>query len=133
MSDTPSFKWSKVDLADSYRIRVFDKDGQLVLEEMVRNNSFTPSPLPRGKVLTWRVGVRFSESNAWAESAPANFQVLSAKDFETIQRTERLMPNSHLALGVAYESFGLRDEAAREYRALRKSNPRSSLARKLLH
>ncbi|MCL5104481.1 MAG: hypothetical protein M1133_10265 [Armatimonadetes bacterium] len=134
MSDMPRFSWSKVELADSYRIRIFDEKGQVILEKTTQGNSLTPStPLPRGVILTWRVGVRFSESDAWAESAAAKFKVLSAEDFETIQRTERLMPNSHLALGVAYESFGLRDEAAREYRALLKSNPHSSLARKLLH
>jgi hypothetical protein len=36
-------------------------------------------------------------------------------------------------MGVAYESAGLYDEAQNEYRALRRANPNSKLAQRLLY
>ena len=76
--------------------------------------------------------MRFGKSDSWAKSKAAVFKVLSAEDLGTIQKVKRQMPGSHLALGVAYESVGLYEEAASEYRALRRANPNSQLARNLL-
>jgi hypothetical protein len=92
-----------------------------------------PEALSRGEEYTWRVGVRFSESDSWAESAPAKFYVLSSDDYSSIQQVKTALPGSHLALGAAYESFGLYEEAQQEYRALRRSNRDSSLARRMLY
>lgn len=133
LSQKPTFTWTSVDLAESYRVRVYD-NGNLVIEQVVKHNSFTPSkPLARGKVYSWRVGVRFGETDQWAESAAVGFAVLSAKDYASIKRVQSKLPGSHLALGAAYESVGLYGEAAAEYRALRRANPDSKLAQKLLY
>ncbi len=133
LSDTPTFKWSSVELADSYRLRVFDKDGNLVIDETADGNSLSVArPLPRGEMYRWRVGVRFSEYDSWAESASGAFHVLSADDYASIQNVKKQLPGSHLALGAAYERCGLYDEAAAEYQALKRQNPKSELARKLL-
>jgi anti-sigma factor RsiW len=133
LSQKPTFTWSAVDLAEAYRVRVFDNSGNLVMEQVVKHNSFTASkPLARGKVYSWRVGVRFSETDQWAESAAVGFAVLSAEDYASIKRVQSNLPGSHLALGAAYESAGLYDEAAAEYRALQRANPDSKLAAKML-
>ncbi|MHB9037296.1 MAG: anti-sigma factor family protein [Armatimonadota bacterium] len=134
MSDRPTFAWLKVELAQSYRIRIYDAQFQMVAEETTNTSSIVlPDTLRRGEDYTWRVGVRFSESDSWAESAPAKFHVLSAEDYSSIQRVKRALPGSHLALGAAYESVGLYHEAQQEYRALRRLNRDSSLARKMLY
>jgi|GEM_PF-879954 len=134
INDTPTLVWSAVDLADSYRVRVYDDSGNLVAEETTDKTSITlAKPLARGQVYKWRVGVRFSESEEWAESAAAKFAIISAADYTSIQKLKNQLPGSHLALGAMYESLGLYDEAANEYRALRRANPNSKLAQKLLY
>ena len=133
MDDTPRFSWSSVDLAESYRIRILDEDGRTIVEQIVNTNSFTPrQSLERGKTYIWQVGVRFSESDNWANSSAARFAVLSSDDYNTISTVKHQMSGSHLALGVAYESLGLTEQANAEYRALVKSNPGSKLAKQLL-
>jgi len=134
LSANPTLSWSKVDLADSYRVTVYDSAGNLVAEQTTSGTGLTlAKPLARGKVYSWRVGVRFSETDGWVESGAAKFAVVSADDFNTIQHVRATLPGSHLALGAAYESAGLYDEAANEYRLLRRANPNSALAKKLLY
>lgn len=134
LSATPTFTWSAVDLAVSYRVRVYNESSNLVIDQIVTKNSFSPAkPLARGQVYKWRVGVRFGETDQWAESAAVKFAVLSSNDYASIKRVQNTLPGSHLALGAAYESVGLFDEAAREYRALRQQNLDSMLAKKMLY
>ena len=73
-----------------------------------------------------------SNGDPWIESAAARFYVVSAEDYGLIQKVKKQLPGSHLALGVAYERCGLYEEAAQEYRALRRQNANSALARRLL-
>jgi len=130
----PSFTWSKVDLADSYRIVVTDAGGNVVLDATTKNHSFSPArPLQRGRVYTWRVGVRFGPDDEWSNSSAARFGVLSSEDLSRIQQVKRLLPDSRIALGVAYESAGLYEEASAQYRALRARHPESALARQMLN
>jgi len=133
LSVQPQMKWSKVDLAESYRVRIYDIQGRLVMEKTTANYTLIAGALPRGNQYLWRVGVRFNESDDWVESAKGSFYVLSAEDYASIQNAKKNAPGSHLALGAAYESYGLYNEAQQEYRALRRDNRDSSLARKLLY
>ena len=134
MTSRPTFTWSKVDLAESYNLKVTDTKGNAVFEGTSSTNSLTLSePLARGRTYIWQVGVRFSKSDAWANSSIGGFTVLPDDSMRSIAKVERQLPGSHLALGATYESLGLYDEAAREYRALRRANPGSALARKLLN
>ncbi len=134
MSAKPTLSWSLVDLSESYRVRVYDSAGNIVAEQTSDSSKLTlTNPLERGEVYSWRVGVRFGETDGWVESAAAKFAVLSQEKYNDIQRVKTMLPGSHLALGAAYESAGLYDEAAEEYRMLRRENPNSKLAKKLLH
>ncbi len=133
ITQKPAFTWAAVDLAESYRVRVYDKSGNLIIDQVVEQTTFTPSSsLPRGKAYSWRVGVRFSETDGWVESAAGGFAVISAEDYSLINRARKDFAGSHLAMGAAYESAGLYEEAAAEYKALRRANPNSELANKLL-
>lgn len=134
ISATPTFNWSPVDLADAYRVQVYDTSGHVVAEEITKNTSLTFSdPLPRGKSYSWRVSVRFGEEDSWTRSASSPFHVLSEQDYDTINSVRTQLRGSHLAMGAAYESAGLYDEAANEYRILRRQNPNSQLARDMLY
>lgn len=130
-TNRPSLTWSASDMAESYLVTIYDrKSGRIVMEETTKDNTFTPSePLARGMVYKWRVGVRFNEGDDWTQSKAETFSVLSAEDFTTIQKLKA--QGSHLALGAAYEYFGLFDEAAAEYNVLAKENPRSEISGKL--
>ncbi len=133
LATTPTFKWTSVDMAQAYHLSVTDKQGNVVADEIVPGNSCVLTrPLRRGEIYRWQVGVRFGETDGWATSQAAGFQVLSSQDYSSIRNLRSHLPHSHLALGAAYESFGLYDEAASEYRALRRSNRHSALAHKLL-
>jgi hypothetical protein len=133
LSNYPKFKWSSVDLADSYRVLITTKDGNVVFEGNTDKNTLTLSkPLQRGQVYNWQVGARFSKSDPWSNSLAARFKVLSSEDFASIQKVKSSLPGSHLALGAVYESLGFHNEAVNEYRALLKDNPTSSLALKLI-
>jgi len=132
IADRPTLKWSAVDQADSYRVQVYDDQNNLIFTQTTDLTSMTlPTSLARGRVYKWQVGVRFSEVDRWADSNAVKFGVISDEDYASINRLRREMSGSHLALGAAYESFGLTDEAGREYAAVRAANPHSRLAGKL--
>jgi len=134
MSANPTFNWAAVDLAEAYRVRIYDESGNMVAEQLTKNTGLTFSkPLVRGKVYNWRVGVRFGEADSWTSSGSSAFYVLSAQDFDSINSARTRLRGSHLALGAAYESAGLYEEAANEYRLLRRANPNSKLAKDLLY
>ena len=131
MSARPTFNWSKVDLAESYRLVVTDRKGNPVFDGVTDKTTLKlDQPLERGQVYMWQIGARFSKSDSWANSRAAGFRVISAGGMATIQSVGRRMPGSHLALAAVYESVGLYDDAAREYRAVRRANPGSRLARR---
>jgi len=133
LTDRPTLVWSKVDLAESYRVIVKTDDGNVVFEQETDRNSVTVTkPLQRGSDYSWQVGVRFSAGDEWTNSRAVRFRVLSDTEYAVIQKIKSQMPGSHLALGVAYEAFGLYDEAAAEYRKLARANPNSTLARDML-
>lgn len=132
LSATPTLSWSQVDMAEAYQVIVADKDGNRVVEAIVRDTSYTlPEPLERGEIYQWRVGVRFTEGDSWTYSAAPRFKVVSQEGHDTINQIKQQMPGAHLPLAVAYEIYGLHEDAAREYRALRGSNANSPLADKL--
>lgn len=133
LTDRPTLAWSKVELAESYRVVVTSADGNVVFDRTTDQNRISLDvPLARGHEYRWRVGARFGEDDTWANSKAASFVVLSDEGVDSIRRVKGAMPGSHLALGVVYESLGLHDEAAAEYGALVRSNPNSTLAKDLL-
>lgn len=133
MSASPTLRWTAVDMAQAYRVRIYDAEGRALVDEVTDKTSLVPPvPLERGRAYAWRVAVRFSESDSWTDSAPARFKVLSAESVSDIEAVRARLPGSRLALGAAYESVGLYREAAAEYRKLLLQNPDSALARRLV-
>jgi hypothetical protein len=132
LSTRPEFSWSRVDMAHSYQLLIRDEHGNPVFSGVTTKTSLNlPTRLERGGVYAWQVGTRFNAEDSWAYSAPARIKVLSSENYAAICQVKRQAPGSHLALAVAYESYGLYGDAAREYQALRRANPGSSIARRL--
>lgn len=128
----PTFSWSNVDLAESYRLVVTTEDAIPVCDVTTTNTKFKPEKaLQRGRIYLWRVGARFGEADSWSNSAANAFCVLSESEVSLVLATKRAMPGSHLALAVVYESLGLYSDAAKEYRIVRLQNPNSPIAHKL--
>ncbi|MGQ9456256.1 MAG: anti-sigma factor family protein [Armatimonadota bacterium] len=130
VEERPLFAWSKVNMAESYRLVVTDTSGKTIYEAITTNTWLKPGiAFKRGETYLWRVGARFSESENWSNSVTGIFRILSSSDLSLIRSTKRLMPGSHLALAVVYESLGLTSEAANEYRLLSAKHADSPVAR----
>jgi hypothetical protein len=134
---TPTLRWKAPEGATAYRVDVFDSSFNKVSTSgtISQTEWRVPRSLPRGRVYSWQVTatVDGKEIRSPAPTAPeARFRVLEGAQSESLERAEKSYADSHLALGVLYARAGLLDEAEREFRALLKENPDSTLAQKLL-
>ncbi|MBS1808317.1 MAG: hypothetical protein JST84_09010 [Acidobacteria bacterium] len=137
VNDTrPAFRWQAMKGAQNYTVQVLDDQFNIVATSpqlMQPNWRVTPS-LKRGQEYLWQVtaevdGKRMTSSSA--STPEAHFKILSAEKARGLQ-TMVQGHNSHLLRGTMYARAGLLDEAEREYQALLKANPHSTVARKLL-
>jgi hypothetical protein len=136
-SDRPTFRWQPLAGADRYNVTVTDDN----LNEVAASGPVTatswrvPRSLARGRVYSWQVTAHKKDGQAVTSpvlpAPPAKFQVLAQKQLRELRDARKLYPDSHLTLGVLYAQAGLLDDAAREFQALARANPRSDVARKL--
>lgn len=137
-SDRPTFRWQQLAGADSYNVTVTDGN----LNEVAASGPVTVTswrvarPLARGVTYSWQVTAHKKDGQAVTSpvlpAPPAKFQVLGQKRQRELRDARGLYPDSHLTLGVLYAQAGLLDEAAREFEALARANPRADVVRKLL-
>jgi hypothetical protein len=128
----PELKWQPVDGASSYRVEIYDAEGNTISLPETTETSIRPSEKLAAGAYYWIVWV---ERGAMAEpraSNSASFIVLSAHDKALIARAKRDYPKSHVVLGTVYESLGLDKDAVREFQALAAQNPGSPIADRLL-
>ncbi|MBI2843347.1 MAG: hypothetical protein HYX78_08100 [Armatimonadetes bacterium] len=128
----PVFRWEPVDGASKYRIEVYKLDGTAVLVAETETMDYQPDQSLSGGCYKWAVRARRGELAEWEWSEAASFRVLSSEETRLISKAKREYPDSHLVMGSVYESIGLGDEAAREFKALAAENPGSKLAVRLL-
>ncbi|HWT01420.1 MAG TPA: hypothetical protein VN256_14320 [Pyrinomonadaceae bacterium] len=137
-SDSPTFRWQPLAGADRYSVTVTDdKLNEVAASGPVTATSWrAPRPLARGVTYSWQVTAHKKDGQAVTSpvlpAPPAKFQVLAQKRLRELRDARGLYPDSHLALGVLYAQAGLLDEAAREFEALARANPRADVVRKLL-
>ncbi|MBV9923526.1 MAG: zf-HC2 domain-containing protein [Acidobacteria bacterium] len=136
-ADRPLFRWRPLAGAESYVVKVYDSDFNLVATspQLSSREWRPPTPLPRGRVYAWQVTAKKGGAEVVAPAAPApeaRFRILSRSEEATLARAERDAAGSHLALGVLYTRAGLLAEAEAEFKALLRADPRSAAARKLL-
>ena len=133
----PSFWWTPVPDARSYRVAVFDAGyEEIARSEALSDTSWTATePLPAGVDLTWHVIAETGAgeiSSAGPHSAEAVFRVLSAKEAAEVEAGEAHYRHSHLMRGLLYSRHALLHDADREFRALAAQNPDSPVARALI-
>jgi len=136
LADQPTFHWQRLNGAESYLVAVYSADyRQVAASPALTATSWIAPALERGKVYTWQVKAQKDgrEVTAFAPSmAEARFRVLDQTQAAQIRQAQSRYNGSHLTLGALYAQAGLLDEAEAEFRALRRANPNSPVAQKLL-
>jgi hypothetical protein len=137
LSDRPTFRWSRLGGAASYIVEVYDDEfTKVATSSQLVDNSWTASrSLPRGKTYTWQVKA-VKDGREFISPSPgepeAIFRILDRAKVGDLMQARRAYPGSHLILGLLYARDGLLDNAELEFRKLRKANPSSAIARRLL-
>lgn len=109
----------------------------MVAEVPATANEWSPAePLPAGGLYEWSVeALRDGAVLARAPSSSepqARFRVLPAMEREVWKRARSLVGDSSLLRGIVAARAGLLEEAAEEFRALGRQNPRAERARMFL-
>jgi hypothetical protein len=132
----PTLRWTALSGASSYTVAVFDPQFHPVTKTRLRQGTEwrVPTPLRPGATYLWQVTATKGTQQITVPSAPApraEFKVLDSQRTNALDKVKSVT-QSHLALGVLYAREGLRMDAEREFDALARENPQSSLAAKLL-
>jgi tetratricopeptide (TPR) repeat protein len=135
-SGRPTLRWGALAGATSYNLTVYDEASKPVAKSppLTTTSWRLPKALRRGGIYTWEVIAIRDSKEVLAPAPPvrpARFKVLEQSRSDELKRVRRDY-NSHLLLGTLYAQAGLFDEAEREFKALLKANPKSTLAQKLL-
>jgi hypothetical protein len=95
----------------------------------------TTTALPRGHIYSWQVKATKEGQETTSPRPPApqaKFRVLDQSRVNELTRAKRAYGSSHLTLGLLYAEAGLVREAEAEFRLLRRANPDSEIAQRLL-
>jgi anti-sigma factor RsiW len=137
MSDRPTFRWSKMEGATGYVVEVYDDQFKLVSSSpQITSLSWTATQaIQRGRVYSWQVKAIKDGQETTSPRPPApqaKFRVLDATKLNELTKAKRAYGLSHLTLGLLYAEAGLLREAEAEFRLLRRANPDSEIAQRLL-
>jgi hypothetical protein len=128
LSDRPTFQWSPLATASSYRVSIFDEELTLVVESPTLETAewTVPSSVPRDAVLLWQVEATTPTGRVLAPSPPdaqARFLVLSEAEAQALRDRLDSSGGSHVARALILAEAGLIDEARAEVEALKAQNP----------
>ena len=134
----PTFRWQSLTGATSYKVTIFDAAlNEVAASPAVSGTEWKSSmQLERGKVYLWQVSATKNGQQVVAPAPPApeaKFELLDLSQANELEQLKREQPNAHLALGRAYASRGVLDEAEREFRLVPDSNADYALAQKFIH
>lgn len=112
----PTFEWSSIPGASSYRVRIANASLDPIVESPVlTTTSWTPEkPLPAGRMLMWQVEAQTPQGPIVAPAPPAaeaRILVLDSHNAEALRRELSAAKGSDLATAVALARFGVLDEA----------------------
>jgi predicted anti-sigma-YlaC factor YlaD len=136
-SQRPTFKWRPLEGTTSYSIHIYDENYKEVAKaESLSNNQWQiPIALKRGMVYSWQViaSKDGKEIVSPASTDPeAKFKVLDQSKHNDLTKVESNLGKSSLILGTIYARMGLVEEAKQELNKVKKNNPQSTLANKLI-
>ena len=137
LSARPTFRWTPMEGATGYVVEVYDGEFNLVATspQLTSRSWAAPQSLARGKVYAWQVKATKDGQEVTSPRPPApqaKFRILDQAKANELAKARRAYPSSHLTLGLLYAEAGLLKEAEQELRLLRRANPDSELARRLL-
>jgi hypothetical protein len=135
MTNYPTFRWSALEGATGYEVQVYDAQFNLVASSSRVPNTSWSTSLARGQVYSWQVKAIKDGQEITSPRPPApqaRFRVLDQNRANELAKAKRAYGSSHLTLAVLYADAGLLKEAEQELRLLRRANPNSDLAAKLL-
>lgn len=138
-TDRPEFRWQPLPNAQSYTVTVLDSDFNVVetsqpLMQLAQTVWRLPRALQRGRTYVWQVTAAVGDktvASSSATAAEARFKIISAEQSRQLRQIRG--QQSHLALGMFCIQTGLLNDAEREFQALLKSNPQSTVAQRLLN
>jgi len=116
-------------------VLVYDAKFNLVASSNRITNTSWSTSLARGQVYSWQVKAIKDNQEIISPRPPApqaRFRVLDQNRANELAKAKRAYGSSHLTLAVLYADAGLLKEAEQELRLLRRANPDSDLASKLL-
>jgi hypothetical protein len=126
VSDRPTFRWTPLSGAESYRVSLFDEALHLVVasDPISETEWETTHRLHAGTVYTWTVTAlkRGREIVAPATPARAEFEVIRRSALAKLNRNLQRAISGE-ARGVLYAKAGLLDEAEREFDAYLADHP----------
>lgn len=123
----PTLSWTLF-APGPFKVVVKDRAGEIVASaQNIPNTAMVlPKKLNPGATYTWQVTASNNESQG------AAFLVMTTESVAEWQRVRRDFPQSHLALGLMAEHFGLLGTAEREYQALVREFPNAEAPARLL-
>src|SRR6185295_4850365 len=134
-NDRPTFSWTALNGATSYRVSVFDADLHLIKTSKPLNETqwMMPDHLQPGIVYTWTVTALKDGQEIVAPAPPARaeFKILGKTELRKLTRMISTT-SSHATRGVLYAEAGLLDEAEREFRYHLDLGPSDDRVKKLL-
>jgi len=133
----PVFRWRALDGAESYVVKIYDADfNEVAASPQLSGTVWTAThSLERGQTYSWQLTARAGGKEIVSPIKPApdaKFMVLNQTKAGELAHARNAGGNSHLTLGILYAQSGLLDDAEREFQALLRANPQSTLVRKLL-
>ncbi|MEK6289267.1 MAG: hypothetical protein AABO57_26445 [Acidobacteriota bacterium] len=134
-NDRPTFSWTTLNGATSYKVSVYDADLHLVetSEPLEETQWSMPDLLEAGIVYTWTVTALKDGQEIIAPASPARaeFKILGKPELRKLNRMVS-RTTSHAARGVLYAEAGLLDEAEKEFQAYLVAHPHDDRVKNLL-
>lgn len=136
-TERPTFRWQALEDAREYVVTVYDaRLRQVASSGPVTGTQWTtPNALARGVTYSWQVSTVKDGKTIVSPKPPlpeARFRVLDQHAVVALARLKETAGSSHLAMGVFYWQHGLIADAEREFQALAKANPNSTVVAQLL-
>jgi hypothetical protein len=137
MGVRPVFRWRPLAGAEGYVVKIYDADfNEVAASPQLIGTVWTATrSLERGRTYSWQLTARAAGKEIVSPIKPApdaKFMVLNQTKAGELAHAKTASGNSHLTLGILYAESGLLDDAEREFQALLRTNPQSTLVRKLL-
>jgi hypothetical protein len=137
-TDRPTFRWRPFENVRNYTVTIYDaKLRQVGSSDPVTGTEWTiPNSLERGITYSWQISAALKDGKTVVSPKPplpeARFRILDQHAVAALTKLRASAGSSHLAMGVFYWKHGLIEESEREFHALAKANPNSTVVAELL-